>query len=130
MNILLINHYAGSPRHGMEYRPYYLAREWVRGGHRVQIVAGSFSHVRSVQPALPQGGEHALDEVIDGVAYRFGQSGSPILAGTLAYVDCTLGEELTAGTHTIFLGNVIESGEREGSPLGYYDRHYRDFGER
>jgi flavin reductase (DIM6/NTAB) family NADH-FMN oxidoreductase RutF len=66
----------------------------------------------------------------DGVAYRFGQSGSPILAGTLAYVDCTLGEELTAGTHTIFLGNVIESGEREGSPLGYYDRHYRDFGER
>ena len=30
MNILLINHYAGSPQHGMEYRPYYLAREWVR----------------------------------------------------------------------------------------------------
>jgi flavin reductase len=66
----------------------------------------------------------------DGVAYRLGQSGSPILAGTLAYVDCLLGEELTAGTHTIFLGNVIESGEREGAPLGYYDRHYRNFGER
>jgi flavin reductase (DIM6/NTAB) family NADH-FMN oxidoreductase RutF len=63
----------------------------------------------------------------DGVAYRLGPSGSPILAGTLAYVDCTLGEELTAGTHTIFLGNVIESGERDGAPLGYYDRHYRNF---
>jgi len=25
MNILLINHYAGSVHHGMEYRPYYLA---------------------------------------------------------------------------------------------------------
>ncbi len=70
MNILLINHYAGSPRHGMEYRPYYLAREWVRSGHRVQIVAGSFSHVRSVQPVLPQG-SNALDEVIDGIAYRW-----------------------------------------------------------
>jgi flavin reductase (DIM6/NTAB) family NADH-FMN oxidoreductase RutF len=66
----------------------------------------------------------------DGVAYRFGPSGSPILAGTLAYVDCTLGEEMTAGTHTIFLGNVIEAGDREGDPLGYYDRHYRDFGAR
>jgi flavin reductase (DIM6/NTAB) family NADH-FMN oxidoreductase RutF len=66
----------------------------------------------------------------DGVAYRFGPSGSPILAGTLAYVDCTLGEELTAGTHTIFLGNVIEAGERDGAPLGYYDRRYRNFGER
>ena len=50
MNILLINHYAGSPALGMEYRPYYLAREWVRAGHRVQIVAADFSHVRSRQP--------------------------------------------------------------------------------
>lgn len=68
MNILLINHYAGSPALGMEYRPYYLAREWVRGGHRVQIVAASFSHVRARQPALA-GDAH--DETVDGVAYRF-----------------------------------------------------------
>ncbi len=61
----------------------------------------------------------------DGVAYRIGLSGSPILAGTLAYVDCTLGEELTSGTHTIFLGTVIAAGERDGAPLGYYDRKYR-----
>ncbi len=64
----------------------------------------------------------------DGVAYRFGPSGSPVLAGTLAYFDCTLGEELTSGTHTIFLGSVIDAGEREGAPLGYYDRRYRNFG--
>ena len=32
MNILLLNHYAGSPALGMEFRPYYLAREWVRAG--------------------------------------------------------------------------------------------------
>ena len=64
MNILLINHYAGSPAHGMEFRPYYLAREWVRAGHRVQIVAATQSHVRARQP---QPG----DEVIDGIAYRW-----------------------------------------------------------
>ena len=64
MNILLINHYAGSPALGMEYRPYYLAREWVRVGHRVQIVAADFSHVRSRQPI-------AGDETIDGIAYRW-----------------------------------------------------------
>ena len=28
MNILLINHYAGSDYHGMEFRPYYMGREW------------------------------------------------------------------------------------------------------
>ena len=70
MNILLINHYAGSPRDGMEYRPYYLSREWVRAGHRVQIVAAAYSHVRNRQPAMPVGGQ-ALDELIDGIAYRW-----------------------------------------------------------
>jgi len=64
VNILLINHYAGSPALGMEYRPYYLAREWVRLGHRVQVLAADFSHVRTVQP--PPG-----DSVVDGIAYRF-----------------------------------------------------------
>ena len=71
MNILLINHYAGSKSHGMEYRPYYLAREWVRAGHKVQIVAAAYSHVRSRQPELAAGGTQPLDEVIDGVAYRW-----------------------------------------------------------
>ena len=64
MNILYLNHYAGSPALGMEYRPYYLAREWVRAGHRVQIVAADFSHVRARQPT-------AGDERIDGIAYRW-----------------------------------------------------------
>ena len=50
MNILLINHYAGSPELGMEFRPYYMAKEWVKAGHQVLIVGGSFSHLRKVQP--------------------------------------------------------------------------------
>lgn len=50
MNILLINHYAGSPYYGMEFRPYYLAREWVKQGHNVTIIAASFSHLRQHNP--------------------------------------------------------------------------------
>ena len=64
MNILYLNHYAGSPALGMEYRPFYLAREWVRAGHRVQIVAADYSHVRARQP-------QAGDETVDGIAYRW-----------------------------------------------------------
>ncbi|BEP38043.1 O-antigen biosynthesis protein WlbE [Variovorax sp. V59] len=66
MRILLINHYAGSMCHGMEYRPYYLAREWVGAGHSVCIVAASHSHVRSVQPKLAG---RTQRELIDGVEY-------------------------------------------------------------
>ena len=69
MNILLINHYAGSLRHGMEYRPFYLAREWVRLGHRVRIIASSQSHIRALAPHLD--GRARLDETIDGVQYRW-----------------------------------------------------------
>jgi glycosyltransferase involved in cell wall biosynthesis len=69
MNILLINHYAGSLRHGMEYRPYYLAREWVRLGHKVRIVASSESHIRANGPDMQ--GAARLDETIDGIDFTW-----------------------------------------------------------
>lgn len=52
----------------MEYRPYYLAREWVRAGHAVHIVAASFSHVRSRQPQVSA---KPLIETIDGIVYHW-----------------------------------------------------------
>jgi flavin reductase (DIM6/NTAB) family NADH-FMN oxidoreductase RutF len=63
----------------------------------------------------------------EGVTYRIGPSGSPVLGGTVAHVDCQVTEELTASTHTIFLGEVLEAGSRDGQPLGYFNRAYRDF---
>lgn len=62
MNILLINHYAGSPAYGMEFRPYYMAKEWVKAGHKVLIVGGSYSHLRKQQPTPGL-------EKIDGIDY-------------------------------------------------------------
>jgi glycosyltransferase involved in cell wall biosynthesis len=64
MNILYINHYAGTPSLGMEYRPYYLAREWVRAGHAVTVVSANFSHVRARQPQKAR-------EDVDGIDYRW-----------------------------------------------------------
>ncbi len=66
MNILLINHYAGSIKHGMEYRPYYLAREWVRNGHNVSIVAASYSHLRQIIPIVKT---NFKNELVDGIRY-------------------------------------------------------------
>ncbi len=66
MNILIINHYAGSPGHGMEYRSYYLAREWVKSGHKVMIVAATNSHLRTMQP---EPSPDLTPEDIDGISY-------------------------------------------------------------
>ena len=66
MNILIINHYAGSPELGMEYRHYYLGKEWVKMKHSVTIVAASYSHLRTYQPEITQ---IFNEEVIDGIKY-------------------------------------------------------------
>lgn len=64
MNILIINHYAGNPKLGMEFRPYYLGREWVKTGNKVMIIGASFSHLRKQQPDTDS-------ENIEGIEYRW-----------------------------------------------------------
>lgn len=66
MNILIFNHYAGSPYHGMEFRPYYLAAELIKKGHSVTIVASTQSHIRKVNPDFEQ---CFTEENIDGIRY-------------------------------------------------------------
>lgn len=67
MNILYLDHYAGSYLHGMEFRPFLMARHWVQEGHSVTIVASSFSHLRGQNPDLM--GQKYLEETIDGVRF-------------------------------------------------------------
>ncbi len=67
MNILLINHYAGGAIHGMEYRPYFMAKRWVEMGHKVTIVASSFSHLRTKNPDMQ--GKKYKEEEIDGIRH-------------------------------------------------------------
>ena len=68
MNIVLVNHYAGSPGHGMEFRPHQLARHWVANGHDVTVLAGSYSHLRNRNPET---GGRVHEEFIDGIRYRW-----------------------------------------------------------
>lgn len=66
MNIVLINHYAGSPEMGMEFRPYYFAREWIKQGHNVVILSADYSHLRRKNPAISKDFQK---ERIDGIQY-------------------------------------------------------------
>ncbi len=66
MNIFLINHYAGSPEMGMEYRPYYLAKEWIKQGHTVTILAATYSHIRHTNPDFDT---EMTEQNMDGIHY-------------------------------------------------------------
>jgi len=67
MNIVFFAHFAGSPYHGMVFGHYCLAREWVRMGHNVTIIAASFAHTRYKQPEISK--REITTEDIDGIRY-------------------------------------------------------------
>jgi len=62
----IICQYAGSPRHGMNYRPYFVGRELARNGYRICVISGSFSHQYAVRPRTT--GRFTIEE-IDGLTY-------------------------------------------------------------
>jgi flavin reductase (DIM6/NTAB) family NADH-FMN oxidoreductase RutF len=61
-----------------------------------------------------------------GVAYRMGANGVPILEGTLGYIECRLYAVYDGGDHTLFLGQIEEAGTRESKPLVFYRGGYRE----
>jgi len=63
-----------------------------------------------------------------GLEHGVVRTGVPVLDGALAFFDCELAEEHSAGTHTIFIGSVVASGSRDGAPLGYFNGGFSDFG--
>ena len=60
-----------------------------------------------------------------GVDWRAAPSGSPVLEGVSAWIDCTLWNEYDGGDHTIVVGLVSDLGaEPERTPLLYYRGRY------
>ena len=64
----------------------------------------------------------------DQLEYANDVTGAPVLAGAIAYFDCEVAAEHHVGSHSIFIGNVVSCAARSGSPLGYFNGGYHDFG--
>jgi 4-nitrophenol 2-monooxygenase / 4-nitrocatechol 4-monooxygenase, reductase component len=56
----------------------------------------------------------------DGQAVRTGHRGAPILVDALAVFECRVTDEVTAGTHSIVIGEVEYGHGGDGNPLAYY----------
>jgi flavin reductase (DIM6/NTAB) family NADH-FMN oxidoreductase RutF len=64
----------------------------------------------------------------EGVEYEIDVTGAPVLVGSVAHLDCEVVEEHHAGSHSIFIGRVLSAKSHSGSPLGYYNGEFHDFG--
>jgi flavin reductase (DIM6/NTAB) family NADH-FMN oxidoreductase RutF len=71
--------------------------------------------------------EHAETEA----GARFGRTehGTPMLHGSLAFLECRLHSAEVAGDHTIFIAEVEDVMVREGEPLLFFRGKYRKVGE-
>lgn len=64
--IWFINDYAGSHYHGMEFRNYYFAKEFVKRGYKVTIITASYMHLFK---KLPETKGNFTFENIDDINY-------------------------------------------------------------
>ena len=87
-NLWILNHYSGNLRQGMEYRHFFLARHLVNLGHRVSIVASTYSHLFS---SPPETNSLVECENIDGVEFvwlkspKYNRNGAKRLLNILSY---------------------------------------------
>lgn len=54
------------------------------------------------------------------------ETGAPIIANSLGWVDCKLVEVLPGGDHDIFIGEIVAGELNSGDPLLYFAGKYRE----
>jgi flavin reductase len=73
--------------------------------------------------------DHDHAEAAAGARFDRTKHGTPMLQGTLAYLECRLQSSQVAGDHTIFIAEVEDVVVREGEPLLFFRGKYRKVGE-
>jgi flavin reductase (DIM6/NTAB) family NADH-FMN oxidoreductase RutF len=61
----------------------------------------------------------------DGLEWKSGVTGAPLLAGMLATIECAVYRIVPMGDHDLFVGEVVQARVAEGHPLLYFASNYR-----
>jgi flavin reductase (DIM6/NTAB) family NADH-FMN oxidoreductase RutF len=64
----------------------------------------------------------------DGLQWRRGETGVPLIEDALATMECGVRQRIAAGDHDIFVGELLRSHAGEGSPLIHWEGRYRVLG--
>ena len=96
--------------------------------HDVLLSAGSFAVnlLSDRQEALAR--RFAADPSarrFDGLVWRAGPGGAPVLDGVSAWLECSLETTQQAGDHTILVGRVNAAGLGSGGALAFYRGAFR-----
>lgn len=88
-----------------------------REAYAVNILAQGQRDVASLFASKAEG-------KFESIPWRPGETGVPIIDGVLAALECRVVQSVEAGTHLIFIGEVLAVHLGEGDPLIYFDAAY------
>lgn len=94
-----------------------------QAGHYAVNILGSAQKTLGMRFA-----DSRLGDRFEGLEVARAETGAPILADSLAWVDCRIRDMLPGGDHSIFIGEVV-AGDALGSDdaLVYHNRHWGRF---
>ncbi len=70
-------------------------------------------------------GGNSMQERFDATSWTKGVTGAPVLDDSLASLECSVVQEMRAGTHWVIVGEVNHVICRSGNPLLYFGAGYR-----
>jgi flavin reductase (DIM6/NTAB) family NADH-FMN oxidoreductase RutF len=74
--------------------------------------------------------ESNVTDRFEGVTTHTLETGSPLLGGAIAWLDCRLEQALGIGTHTVYVGSVVGvQVNSDAMPLVYFNRGYKRLSE-
>lgn len=70
-------------------------------------------------------GRHESSDRFDGIGFRQGTTGSPLVPGARAVIECTTWRVYDGGDHSLLIGQVVRAEKlSEKPPLVYYTQQY------
>jgi flavin reductase (DIM6/NTAB) family NADH-FMN oxidoreductase RutF len=101
-------------------------------GHRVSVIDAFRASAHFGINVLAEGQRDLAERFsrkgqdrFDGLDWRRGKTGVPILEGVLAAIECAVRQRFTAGDHDVFVGEMVGARVAGGAPLVHFASHYR-----
>ncbi len=93
------------------------------------VKAGAFcvNILNDEQRAVSEAFSGPREDKFAGVPWHVGPGGTPVIDGSLAWVECALGAVHDAGDHELVTGRVVDLGVGAGRPLIFYRSRYGRF---
>ncbi len=74
-------------------------------------------------------GGSSMQERFANVAWHKGSLGLPVFDNVLASMECTVVQQIRAGTHWVIIGEIKSTQCHAGNPLLYFNSSYQDIAE-